>query len=93
MDSINADINYAVALGEGLSKIAPSYYIYGNNEVEGVYDFPLNEKALDKKFGFKNDNRDEKALANLKDSFEEKLEKSGILTLRCFRKTIWRKKS
>lgn len=88
VDSVKYDADYASDLGSRLSKIAPSYYIYGNNEVEGIYDFPLNEKALDKKFGFNKNNRDETALLNLKDSFEEKLEKSGIKVLKNEKDTI-----
>ena len=88
VDSAKDDIDYAVSLGEGLSKIAPSYYVYGNNEVETIYDFPLNEKELDKKFGFDKNNRDETALLKLEDSFEEKLEKAGIKVLKNEKDTI-----
>ena len=74
VDDVKDDFDYAVALAGELSKIAPSYYVYGNNVVEGIYDFKLNEKELDKEFGFKKDNRDETALLEIPDSFEEKLE-------------------
>ena len=56
VDSAKNDVDYAVNLGEKLSKIAPSYYVYGNNEVESIYDIPLNEKELDEKFGFTTEN-------------------------------------
>ena len=88
VDSAKDDIDYAVSLGEELSKIAPSYYVYGNNEVETIYDFPLNEKELDKKFGFDKNNRDETALLKLEDSFEEKLENAGIKVLKNEKDTI-----
>jgi len=88
VDSAKDDADYAVALAGALSKIAPSYYVYGNNEVESIYDFPLNEKELDKKFGFDKNNRDESALLKLKDSFEEKLEKAGINVLKNEKDTI-----
>ncbi len=88
VDSAKEDEEYAIALAQGLSKIAPSYYIYGNNEVESIYDFPLNEKDLDKKFGFNQDNRDETALLKIEDSFEEKLEKAGIKVLKNEKDTI-----
>jgi len=90
-DMVNSaadDIDFAVNLGKELSKIAPSYYIYGNNEVESIYDFPLNEKELDEKFGFDKTNRDETALLKIKDSFEEKLESSGIKVLKNEKDTI-----
>ena len=82
VNSAKDDVDYAVNLGRELSKIAPSYYVYGNNEVESIYDFPLNEKELDKKFGFDKDNRDETALLKIEDSFEEKLENVGIKVLK-----------
>ena len=88
VNSVKDDFEYAAQLGQELSKIAPSYYIYGNNEVEGIYDVPLNEKELDKKFGFTSDNRDETKLLEIKDSFEEKLEKTGIKVLKNERDTI-----
>lgn len=82
IDSAKDDEQHAISLAKGLSKIAPSYYVYGNNEVESIYNFPLTEKELDKKFGFNKHNRDEAALLKLKDSFEEKLEKTGIKVLK-----------
>ncbi len=82
VNSAKDDVDYAVNLGSELSKIAPSYYVYGNNEVESIYDFPLNEKELDKKFGFDKDNRDESELLKLEDPFEEKLENAGIKVLK-----------
>ena len=88
VDSAKNDVDYAVNLGEKLSKIAPSYYVYGNNEVESIYDIPLNEKELDEKFGFDNNNRDETELLKIKDSFEEKLEQTGIKVLKNEKDTI-----
>jgi len=88
VDSAEDDTDYAVGLGKALSKIAPSYYVYGNNEVESIYDFPLNEKELDKKFGFDKNNRDETALLKIEDSFEEKLENAGIKVLKNEKDTI-----
>ena len=88
VDSAKEDIDFAVDLGKGLSEIAPSYYIYGNNEVETIYDIPLNEKELDEKFGFDQTNRDETALLKIEDSFEEELEKAGIKVLKNEKDTI-----
>ena len=88
VDSAKNDVDYAVNLGEELSKIAPSYYVYGDNEVESMYGFSLNEKELDRKFGFNKTNRDETALLKLKDSFEEKLEKTGMKVLKNEKDTI-----
>lgn len=82
VDSVKEDSDYAVSLAKELSAIAPSYYIYGNNEVEGIYSFPLNERELDEKFGFDDTNRDETALLETEDTFEKNLEKAGIKVLK-----------
>ena len=82
VDSATEDVDYAVALARELYKIAPSYYIYGNNEVDSIYGFSFNEKDLDEKFGFNKYNRDETKLLKLKDSFETKLENAGIKVLK-----------
>lgn len=78
----------AAAFAGELAKIAPAYYIYGNNEVEYIYDVPLNEKELDAKFGFTEDSRDEAALKTVADPFEEKLEAAGIKVLKNEKDTI-----
>lgn len=88
VDYVEADLDYAVDLAGELSKIAPSYYIYGNNEVEGIYNFPLKEKELDEEFGFDRNNRDESALQKVQDSFEEELENAGIKVLKNEKDTI-----
>lgn len=88
VDSAEDDVDYALDLARALSKIAPSYYVYGNNEVESIYDISLSEKELDKKFGFNKNNRDEKAILKLEDSFEEKLENAGIKVLKNEKDTI-----
>ena len=88
VNSAKTDAEFAVALAQELAKIAPSYYIYGNNEVESIYDFPLNQNALDKKFGFDDSNRDETALLQIEDSFEQKLEAAGVKVLKNEKDTI-----
>lgn len=88
VNSAKEDVDYAVALGKELANIAPSYYVYGNNEAESIYDFSLNEQELDKKFGFDKNNRDETALLKIKDVFEEKLESAGINVLKNEKDTI-----
>ncbi|MBQ2274759.1 MAG: metallophosphoesterase [Clostridia bacterium] len=88
VNSVEEDVDYAVTLAKGLSKIAPSYFVYGNNEVEGIYDVLLNEKELDEEFGFSQGNRDETALLKLPDAFEEALEKAGIKVLKNEKDTI-----
>lgn len=75
-------------LGTELSKVAPLYYIYGNNEVETVYDFPLNEKELDEKFGFTDGVRDETKLPQYPDALEVTLEKAGFKVLKNEKDTV-----
>ena len=82
------DVDYAIKLARELSSIAPSYYIYGNNETESIYDFSLTQKELDEKFGFKNGIREATKLLELEDSFEEKLENAGIKVLKNEKDTI-----
>ena len=88
VNSAKDDIDYALTLGEGLAKIAPSYYVYGNNEVESIYGFPLNEKDLDEKFGFDESNRDGTEILKISDDFEEKLENVGVKVLKNEKDTI-----
>lgn len=88
VDFIQEDSDYVINLAKQLSKIASSYYVYGNNEVEDIYDVPLNEKDLDEKFGFNKDNRDEEALSDIEDRFENKLEEVGIKVLKNEKDTI-----
>lgn len=88
VNNASTESDYAENLCSELAKIAPSYYIYGNNEVESIYDFALNEKTLDAEFGFNKDNRDEKELLKLNDEFEKKLEKTGVKVLKNEKDTI-----
>ena len=88
LDVQRFDLNYLTTLGEKLAEIAPSYYIYGNNEIEKVYNFSFLEKSLDKRFGFNKDNRDENVLPELSDSLEEKIEKTGMKVLKNEKDTI-----
>ena len=71
-----------INLCASLAEIAPSYYIYGNNEVEKYYDSFLTQEALDKKYGFNDENRDPQKLLKITDSFDQKLEESGVKVLK-----------
>lgn len=82
LDSKSDDTRRIINLCTELSKIAPSYYIYGNNEVEKYYDFPLNLEWLDYTLGFDDNNRDPQALIDIKDEFAMELEASGITVLK-----------
>jgi len=82
IDATNLDEEEAVSLCQKIAKIAPSYYVYGNNEVEVIYDFKLNKNALDKEFGFNDENRDEAKLLDVPDEFEQEIEKTGVKVLK-----------
>lgn len=88
VNDVSKEADFAAKLCTELAKIAPSYYVYGNNEVEGIYDFALNEKAIDKKLGFNSETRDETKLLELADEYEKKLEKTGVKVLKNERDTI-----
>ena len=88
VNSATKEAEYAASLAQKLSVIAPSYYVYGNNEVESIYDFAMTKKELDEKFGFNDDNRDETKLAEIEDAFEKKLENAGIKVLKNEKDTI-----
>ena len=57
VDSKAKSNDRVISLCKELADVAPSYYIYGNNEVEMYYDIPLTQESLDKKFGFNDNNR------------------------------------
>lgn len=82
IDSASQSDNAVIRLCEKLAKIAPSYYIYGNNEVEKYYGMPLTQEALDKKFGFTDANRDAQKLAEITDPFADALQKAGMKVLK-----------
>ena len=70
------------SLCKALAEIAPSYYIYGNNEVETYYDVPLEQEDLDEKFGFNNENRDPNKLLENTDELTQALEEVGVKVLK-----------
>ena len=71
-----------IELCAALAQIAPSYYIYGNHEVEAYYSTPLMQEDLDKKFGFDDESRDPQALLNISDPFADKLAAAGVTVLK-----------
>ncbi len=82
IDSKSKSDDTIIKLCASLSKFAPSYFVYGNNEVEKYYDNPLTQDSLDKKFGFNNDTRDPNKLLEITDSLEEELEGVGVKVLK-----------
>ena len=88
VDSKVKSNDIAISLCKELADVAPSYYIYGNNEVELYYDIPLTQESLDKKFGFDNNNRQPDKLLEITDELEKKLEASGVNVLKNESETI-----
>ncbi len=82
VDAGSKNNDRVISLCKNLSKVAPSYYIYGNNEVEKYFDIPLTQDALDGKFGFDNKNRDPEKLRKITDELTKELEKSGVKVLK-----------
>ena len=82
IDSTSGNVDEIVSFCSKLSDIAPSYYIYGNNEIERFYGEVLTQENLDRKFGFDDSNRDPEKLFETSDSFEQKLEEGGVKVLK-----------
>ena len=88
IDSDSASNETTLSLCKYLAKIAPSYFIYGNNEVEKYYDVQLTQEALDKKFGFNDKNREAGKLLEISDDLTKKLEALGVKVLKNRAETI-----
>lgn len=75
VDSDNADIKRVENLGNALSKVAPLYYVYGNNEILNTYGFSLDKPVLQEKL-------DGTDVTKLEDSLDNKLENAGYKVLK-----------
>ena len=82
IDSNSIDDAGTVTLCAKLTDIAPTYYIYGNNEVEKYYYGALTQETLDKKFGFTDETRQPSKLLDMTDALAEKLKKAGVKVLK-----------
>lgn len=82
IDPNDESVKATVKLCSALADVAPSYYVYGNNEVDWVYGFSLTRDSLDDKFGFEDDNRNPEKLLEMDDDFEKALEKSDVTVLK-----------
>ncbi len=82
IDSKIQSTDVAVSLCKALSDVAPSYYIFGNNETEKYYNNPMTQDSLDKKLGFNDSNRDAAKLLETTDELTKKLEASGVKVLK-----------
>ncbi len=88
IDSKTKSNDRIIALCTALADIAPSYYIYGNNEVEKYYDTPLTQDSLDKKYGFNDENREPDKLLGIYDDLTKEIEKTGVKVLKNSSETI-----
>ena len=82
VDSSSPDSKKIQELIGSLKDVAPSYYVYGNNEVEKVYGNSFTKEAIDKMLGFDDKNRKAEALNEFSDSLEAELEKAGAKVLK-----------
>ncbi len=82
LDAAADSMDATVQLCKALSAVAPSYYIYGNNEAERYYDSSMTQDALDSKFGFNNQNRDGKKVSEQTDALESALAAVGVQVLK-----------
>ena len=90
-DCLDADVpatDRVLSLCEALAKVAPSYYVYGNNEVEIYYKDVMTQDSLDAKFGFTNETRDPAKLLEITDEFTQALEAVGVKVLKNSHDTV-----
>ncbi len=82
VDSSAPDGKNTAELISALKDVAPSYYVYGNNEVERVYGNAFTKDAIDNMLGFNDRNRNPEALYQFPDSLEAELEAAGAKVLK-----------
>ena len=88
VDSQLADTEQVVNLCGALAQVAPSFYIYGNNETKIIYETGMIKDDLDEYFGFDDDNRDPQALLDVEDPFVDQLEAADVRVLKNEAETI-----
>lgn len=81
-DADSESVDEIVDLCKAFAEIAPSFYIYGNNEIETYYSYALTQDAIDKQFGFNDKNRDPNKLTEKRDILTKKLSSVGVVVLK-----------
>ena len=81
-DADSESVDEIVDLCKAFADIAPSFYIYGNNEIETYYSYALTQDAIDKQFGFNDKNRDPNKLTEKRDILTKKLNSVGVVVLK-----------
>lgn len=77
----DADVAPAVSLCRALADIAPTYYIYGNNECAKAFSCTMTLEALDAAIGATDDDRDVQKLYALDNGLRATLEETGVKVL------------
>ena len=75
-------VNQVVDLCAAFAEIAPTYYIFGNSEVERFYQYPLTQDILDAKFGFDDNTRNPQELLDTSDLLSKMLSAVGVTVLK-----------
>ncbi len=82
LDVAAPSLDATLQLCKALAEVAPSYYIYGNNEVERYYGPSMSQEALDARYGFDNTNRDATKVREQKDELQLALAEVGVQVLK-----------
>ncbi len=77
----NGSLEKLEALCSRLTAVAPTYYIYGNNENEVAFACDMTLEALDEKFSFTEDTRDPQKLYQSDSGLKAALENAGVKVL------------
>lgn len=77
----NGDINDVKSVCFELAKIAPTYYIYGNNEWRRAFNCDTTLESIDKITGGNNNSRNPKKLYSLDNGLKKELESTGVKVL------------
>lgn len=77
------DQNHQVTLDlcRQLAEIAPTFYIYGNDEETLAYGIPMTLESIDELFQVEEEQRDPALFQTLEDPLREELEASGVQVL------------
>lgn len=78
---VSGDIDEITALCSSLAKIAPTYYIYGNNEWKRAFGCETSLEAIDKLTGSDGESRDAEKLYSADNGLRETLGKTGVKVL------------
>ncbi len=81
IDEKDSSMGVTVNLCRELTKIAPVYYIYGNNEATKIYGIELRLDLIDEYLGCTEENRDSSRFQEKEDDLKTMLEAEGVHVL------------